>query len=711
MGNERSILSGAWSWRRIYGVVGALVGLLVGAFSAHWLGATNTQLLLTALVVGVGGLVARRNLVTIHRFPLMTRINLALTAVWEACSLLLIWTSLRAELLLWRTSWTALIALLGSTHLLALLAVASGWARPVSRVVLGATGALTLLLVYPATTPAFPALPGTGYLWTMALLAAVTVLGSVAFWPTQMKGQRQTTGVRTLVGMRWVSLSQVALVLIGLCIGRATSPQRQIPEVRPSSLADLTREELTTQLDADLNRLKALDTAVTGLLHQMEELQREFGARFSAEQRDYYLPYEGAQMRSHFRSFLAYRASLLRLVADYAGLDELPDPRMRARCFTLGLAAAMRTYESSMRIVLMYRDHVLARRTLNESQQQFGVDGGMFDWVYESVTSRHNVLLASRMMDRFTRHRMEWRDAEVWPSPVWNWLDTRITAAMAYVRAHPIDQRSASVDLFLRRLGDQAYGPVYELQAKVAEWMGDTRIVDQPPAIQSHQMRAIESELRPGDIMLQRREWYVGNAFLPGFWSHAALYVGRIEDLRRLGIADHPTVQAHLQAYLAPTSDGGDRTVIEALSEGVVFNSLVESLHADHVAVLRPNLSERARAQAIINAFEHHGRPYDFDFDFATADKLVCTEVVYRAYQGMLDFDLVRIMGRNTLPAAEIGRKFARERHNLRRELNLVLYYETPPAASFAQRSTEQAFEATVVPSSLARAGDPTGSP
>ena len=239
--------------------------------------------------------------------------------------------------------------------------------------------------------------------------------------------------------------------------------------------------------------------------------------------------------------------------------------------------------------------------------------------------------------------------------------------------------------------------------------MGDTRIVDQPPAIQSKQVKRISSELRPGDILLQRREWYVGNAFLPGFWSHAALYVGRIEDLRRLGVADHATVQANLTAYLAPTSDGSDRTVIEALSEGVVFNSLPQSLHADHIAVLRPNLPERKIAQAIVNAFDYYGLPYDFEFDFATADKLVCTELVSRAYQGMLSFDLVHIMGRNTLPAAEIARKFARERQDPDHELDLVLYYESSLGGVSAQRSTVRAFVATIGAPGLASGKVPDG--
>ncbi len=707
--NNRSISSGLWCFRSRATVLLGLAGLLVGAAVVRWLGGSYTQLFMTVVVVGIGGLLARRNFSATHQFPAAARISLALTILWETCSLLMIWTGMRSELLAWRGLWIAMIAVLASTHLLALRAAAAGRRTLMDRLAAGSVAILALMLLYPAATTQFPALPGAAYFWAIAIPAAGTVLSSIAVWRSRINRGWHNALPSYPAGARWVSLSQIALVVIGLGIGRATAPQRQVPEVRPFSLADLTPKELAAALDADLGRFRNLDSEVTELVNEMEALQHEIQARFKTEQRDYYLPGESAQMRSHFRRFLVHRASLLRIVASYAGLDELADARMRARCFTLGFAAAMKTYESSVKVVLMYREHTLARRTLNESQQQHGIDGGMFDWVYESVTSERTVNLASRMADRFTRHRIEWRDAQIWLTTDWDLLDTRIVSALDYVKNHPIEQRSASLDLFLRRLGDQAYAPLYEVQSAVAEWMGDTRVVERRPAIHSQQIKRIESELRPGDILLQRREWSVGNAFLPGFWSHAAIYVGRVEDLRRLGIAENATVQTHLSAYLAPTADGSDRTVIEALSEGVVFNSLAESLHADHVAVLRPNLTERQIAQAIVTAFEYHGRPYDFEFDFATADKLVCTELVYRAYDGLLQFDLVRIMGRHTLPAAAIARKFARERHEVHRELDLLLYYETPDAGSSAHRSTEQAFAATVASSNLASAGERAG--
>ncbi|MBC8011965.1 MAG: protein tyrosine phosphatase, partial [Burkholderiales bacterium] len=175
--------------------------------------------------------------------------------------------------------------------------------------------------------------------------------------------------------------------------------------------------------------------------------------------------------------------------------------------------------------------------------------------------------------------------------------------------------------------------------------------------ISTAQLDELRGKLRPGDILIERRNWYLSNAFLPGYWPHAALYVGTAADLRALGLADDPRVAKNLSAFAAPDALGHAHAVIEAMSEGVVFTSAEHSIgEADGVVVLRPRVDETARREIIARAFDHAGKPYDFDFDFFSADKLVCTEVVYRATAGHVDLPLVDVLGRRTLPALEVVR-------------------------------------------------------
>ena len=121
------------------------------------------------------------------------------------------------------------------------------------------------------------------------------------------------------------------------------------------------------------------------------------------------------------------------------------------------------------------------------------------------------------------------------------------------------------------------------------EWIGDLRIVKDAPLITVEQVRKdIVPKLKPGDLFLERRNWFLSNAFLPGFWPHSALYIGTPEDLKELGIADHPEVKRRWAEYTRLAHDGGVHTILESVSEGVIFNTAEESMHADHVAILRP---------------------------------------------------------------------------------------------------------------------------
>jgi len=161
--------------------------------------------------------------------------------------------------------------------------------------------------------------------------------------------------------------------------------------------------------------------------------------------------------------------------------------------------------------------------------------------------------------------------------------------------------------------------------------------------------------LQPGDVLLVRAEKKLTAAILPGFWAHAALFVGSQRDLESLGAASHPFIKKHWAELAA--HDGELGCVIEAISPTVRIQSLEKALCADHVVVLRPALGTGQVAEAIAEAFGHVGKAYDFEFDFNVSTRLVCTELIYRCYQhrGGIQFPLVKRLGRYTLTGDDIA--------------------------------------------------------
>ena len=128
--------------------------------------------------------------------------------------------------------------------------------------------------------------------------------------------------------------------------------------------------------------------------------------------------------------------------------------------------------------------------------------------------------------------------------------------------------------------------------------------------------------VKPGDVFVTRHDDAMSNLFLPGFWPHAALYLGTSEDLERMGIA-------------LPAGEAGGHWFLESKKDGVRIRPAEETLQVDAFVVLRPPLERSDLTDAIRRAVEPCGKPYDFLFDFRTADRMVCTEVIYRGFHGI----------------------------------------------------------------------------
>jgi hypothetical protein len=191
---------------------------------------------------------------------------------------------------------------------------------------------------------------------------------------------------------------------------------------------------------------------------------------------------------------------------------------------------------------------------------------------------------------------------------------------------------------------------------------------------------AIATDLRqlllPGDVLVVRKEFALTNYFLPGYWPHAALYLGTASQLADLGIGGEPAVRARAARWDQLTPED-PAIVLEAMKDGVQLRTLRSPFASDSVILLRPLLSKAEIARGIARVLAHEGKPYDFDFDFRRSDRLVCTEVVYRAYDGLggLHYPLVRRAGRPTLAGGDLIL------HAIRNEL-------FAPVAAFAPQLT-----------------------
>ncbi len=226
----------------------------------------------------------------------------------------------------------------------------------------------------------------------------------------------------------------------------------------------------------------------------------------------------------------------------------------------------------------------------------------------------------------------------------------------------------------LRIIQDTGFTIWFPLQKEVSEWMGDVKVLrTKYSLINTEQIKQIHQLLLPGDILLERREWYLSNIGLPGYWPHAALYIGTAEerisyfdtqDLAQDFLGSSVGLEEYIEILypevykisITRQVDGHSPRVIEAISEGVSFTTIEHSLAADSVVILRPRLSKLEKAIAIIRAFHYSGRPYDFNFDFLTDSKLVCTELIYKAFEPDssytgIRFPLRKLIGRQVTTA------------------------------------------------------------
>ncbi|MEL0585450.1 MAG: YiiX/YebB-like N1pC/P60 family cysteine hydrolase [Candidatus Thiodiazotropha sp. (ex. Lucinoma kazani)] len=140
------------------------------------------------------------------------------------------------------------------------------------------------------------------------------------------------------------------------------------------------------------------------------------------------------------------------------------------------------------------------------------------------------------------------------------------------------------------------------------QWITDWLTKEGPPSTSPLcDFNRLSYELRPGDVLLvegRSRVSDVIKTITQSTWTHSALFIGRIYDIR------DPQLQQRVR--MAYQGDLGEQLMVEALlGEGTII-APVSKYRKDHLRICRPTGLEPADAHKVVaHAIQHIGFDYD----------------------------------------------------------------------------------------------------
>lgn len=391
-----------------------------------------------------------------------------------------------------------------------------------------------------------------------------------------------------------------------------------------------------------------------------EELKshaREIVKQAGASERGYFSPREEAATGELLVSYWHARNALFDLITNLRRARELP-AEQHDRAFVIGFAAALLLVDAARFLREAVEARPVVKRKLNEPAPSFGIPAGVYDTIQKSLLNTRHGWYLYHAVQYFEQHEAEF-DAQA--------AGSDLAALLSVIRRlrHRLDVpvgQFARAKLRTRslRLGSHVkqalFGrAMYGLQKLAGTLVADKYLrLGHQPALPSGIATEVQGLLQPGDVLAVRKEYALTNYFLPGYWPHVALYLGPATDLEELEVAEPERLVPHWTRLEEATPGGG--VVIESMRDGVHLRAMSSPFGSDSIVVLRPKLVQSDVATALTRSLAHHGKPYDFSFDFSRSDRLVCTEVVYRAFDGIgaMHMPLINRIGRPTLSGDDL---------------------------------------------------------
>ncbi len=402
-------------------------------------------------------------------------------------------------------------------------------------------------------------------------------------------------------------------------------------------------------IDLEPSRQALLAAALA--LPRRKWLEAELADAQAADARGYYLPDEDERLRDVYARFLSVRQALKQILEDVRPALKYEKDEEQLKCFVLAFLSATLLLRTGNYLLDTASKSRVLREKLDEAESRYGISRKTFTGIFKAVTDPRSLWAYHEAWRFYDAHKSEISRLEShqeW-APLISLLREEEPLINTQRRDYLKRRLSYRVFSFLRRHHSGYKKTMFSLLKVGGSMVAELRqpgikAAGDQKRILEHYYDDLISLAQPGDVFITRHDDALSNVFLPGYWPHAALYLGSDEQRQRMGYS-----------RFVEYGESGP-SFIESKKDGVKWRAASETLAVDTVLILRPRLEKAEVNTALERAASHIGKLYDFAFDFRQADRLACTAVIYRGYHsaGGQSFKLEDHAGRLALSAENL---------------------------------------------------------
>lgn len=388
---------------------------------------------------------------------------------------------------------------------------------------------------------------------------------------------------------------------------------------------------------------------------------------------------------------------------------------LQVRSFTISYSLYMKKFVYFHKIITAVDDNAEVRAVLNEHSRAFGAKDS-----YSDVVARY--LAGNSFLRRnigYLYHTFFSPQPEEVDLPEYRILLQSSEESYRYVFAHMFSNLTVRTVIYRQRFGDTVGNSWLPVQKTVfVDTIGNVHVGDRKEKLITREdIKTMKRDLLPGDIFVARKNWYASNVGIPGFWAHAGIYTGTLDEMdthfaelfprvyrgssydsfRELLAGEFPKVY---ESYVENDEYGYLPSVVESETRGTRIQSVEHSASVDYFGVVRARVSREDVFLSLLRAYAHHGKSYDYRFDMRTTDEIFCSELVADAFavtgeKEGIHFPRSVVSGMEIVTPNSIVAKFAKEAGTPDAELSFVYFLDGNESVLKTEVGTEADFMKT----------------